>query len=160
MEIFEVSQVVMTIGSTYLVRLQPSDDVIMTIKGSLMSSTPKFSLVQGSDGTELASLVGNFIKTKYQILDAEKKPLGNLLFPAIAFKKTLVLTVNGRGYTADGGLMGGSFKCVDNEDQVALEISNKSRFVDRFEISIKGAIPKEVGLLAAVAIHSRFFEFV
>ena len=160
MEIFEVSQVVMTIGSTYLVRLQPSDDVIMTIKGSLMSSTPKFSLVQGSDGTELASLVGNFIKTKYQILDAEKKPMGNLLFPAIAFKKTLVLTVNGRGYTADGGLMGGSFKCVDNEDQVALEISNKSRFVDRFEISIKGAIPKEVGLLAAVAIHSRFFEFV
>ena len=160
MEIFEVSQVVMTIGSTYLVRLQPSDDVIMTIKGSLMSSTPKFSLVQGADGPELASLVGNFIKTKYQILDAEKKPLGNLLFPAIAFKKTLVLTVNGRGYTADGGLMGGSFKCVDNEDQVALEISNKSRFVDRFEISIKGAIPKEVGLLAAVAIHSRFFEFV
>jgi len=160
MEIFEVSQVVMTIGSTYLVRLQPSDDVIMTIKGSLMSSTPKFSLVQGADGPELASLVGNFIKTKYQILDAEKKPLGNLLFPAIAFKKTLVLTVNGRGYTADGGIMGGSFKCVDNEDQVALEISNKSRFVDRFEISIKGAIPKEVGLLAAVAIHSRFFEFV
>jgi uncharacterized protein YxjI len=161
MEIFEVSQVVMTIGSTYLVRLQPSEDVVMTVKGSLMSSTPKFSLMQGADGgPELASLVGNFIKTKYQILDAEKKPLGNLLFPAIAFKKTLVLTVNGRGYTADGGLMGGSFKCVDNEDQVALEISNKSRFVDRFEINIKGAIPKEVGLLAAVAIHSRFFEFV
>lgn len=160
MEIFEVSQVVMTIGSTYLVRLQPSDDVIMTIKGSLMSSTPKFSLMQGSEGPELASLVGNFIKTKYQILDAEKKPLGNLLFPAIAFKKTLVLTVNGRGYTADGGLMGGTFRCVDNEDQVALEISNKSRFVDRFEISIKGAIPRDVGLLAAVAIHSRFFEFV
>jgi hypothetical protein len=80
--------------------------------------------------------------------------------PRRSFKKTLVLTVNGRGYTADGGLMGGSFKCVDNEDQVALEISNKSRFVDRFEINIKGAIPKEVGLLAAVAIHSRFFEFV
>ena len=160
METFEVSQVVMTIGSTYQVRSGPSDDVIMTIKGSLMSSTPKFSLMQGADGPELASLVGNFIKTKYQILDAEKKPLGNLLFPAIAFKKTLVLTVNGRGYTADGGLMGGTFRCVDNEDQVALEISNKSSFVDRFEISIKGAIPKEVGLLAAVAIHSRFFEFV
>jgi uncharacterized protein YxjI len=160
MEIFEVSQVVMTIGSTYVVRVPPAEDTVMTIKGSLMSSTPKFSLIQGTDGQELASLVGNFIKTKYQILDAEKKPLGNLLFPAIAFKKTLGLTVNGRGYTADGGLMGGAFKCVDNEDQVALEISNKSRFVDRFEINIRGAIPKEVGLLAAVAIHSRFFEFV
>jgi hypothetical protein len=138
----------------------PSDDVVMTVKGSLMSSSPRFSLVQGADGPELGSLLGNFIKTKFQILDAEKKPIGNLLFPAIAFKKTLVLTVNGRGYTADGGIMGGSFACVDNEDQVALEISNKSRFVDRFLVDIKGAIPKEVGLLAAVAIHSRFFEFV
>jgi uncharacterized protein YxjI len=160
METFEVSQVVLTIGSTYVVRVPPSEDVAMTIKGTLMSSTPRFGLIEGSEGPEIASLVGNFIKTKYQILDAEKKTLGNLLFPAIAFKKTLVLTVNGRGYTADGGLMGGIFKCVDNEDQVALEISNKSRFVDRFEINIKGAIPKEVGLLAAVAIHSRFFEFV
>jgi uncharacterized protein YxjI len=160
MDIFEVSQVVMTIGSTYQVRIPPSEDVVMTVKGSLMSSTPKFSLVQGADGAELGSLTGNFIKTKFQIMDAEKKNIGNLLFPAIAFKKTLVLTVNGRGYTADGGLMGGVFACVDNEDQVALEISNKSRFVDRFVIDIKGAIPKEVGLLAAVAIHSRFFEFV
>jgi uncharacterized protein YxjI len=160
MDIYEVSQVVMTVGSTYQVRVPPSDDVVMTVKGSFMSSTPKFSLVQGSDGPEIGSLLGNFIKTKFQILDAEKKAIGNLLFPAIAFKKTLVLTVNGRGYTADGGLMGGVFACVDNEDQVALEISNKSRFVDRFAVDIKGAIPKEVGLLAAVAIHSRFFELV
>jgi uncharacterized protein YxjI len=160
MDIYEISQVVMTVGSTYQVRVPPSDDVVMTVKGSLMSSSPRFSLVQGADGPELGSLLGNFIKTKFQILDAEKKPIGNLLFPAIAFKKTLVLTVNGRGYTADGGIMGGSFACVDNEDQVALEISNKSRFVDRFLVDIKGAIPKEVGLLAAVAIHSRFFEFV
>jgi len=160
MEIYEVSQVVMTVGSTYVVRVPPSDDVVMTVKGSFMSSSPKFSLVQGTDGPELGSLLGNFIKTKFQILDAEKKTIGNLLFPAIAFKKTLVLTVNGRGYTADGGLMGGVFACVDNEDQVALEISNKSRFVDRFAVDIKGAIPREVGLLAAVAIHSRFFEFV
>jgi hypothetical protein len=147
MDIYEISQVVMTVGSTYQVRVPPSDDVVMTVKGSLMSSSPRFSLVQGADGPELGSLLGNFIKTKF-------------LFPAIAFKKTLVLTVNGRGYTADGGIMGGSFACVDNEDQVALEISNKSRFVDRFLVDIKGAIPKEVGLLAAVAIHSRFFEFV
>jgi hypothetical protein len=160
METYEVSQVVMTVGSTYHVKLVGSEEVLMTVKGTLLSSTPKFALVQGSDGPELATLVGNFIKTKFQILDPEKKNLGSLLFPAIAFKKTLVLTVNGRGYTADGGLMGGVFACVDNEDQVALEISNKSRFVDRFEITIKGAIPKEVGLLVAVAIHSRFFELV
>jgi hypothetical protein len=156
---YEVSQVVMTVGSTYQVRVPPSHDVIMTIKGSLMSPTPKFSMVKGADGAEVASLTGNFIKTKFQMFGAEKQELGALSFPAIAFKKTLVLTVGGRGYTADGGIMGGTFRCIDNEGVVALEITNQTSFTDRFTVVLKG-LPRDVGLLAAVAIHSRFFELV
>jgi uncharacterized protein YxjI len=160
METYEVSQVVMTVGSTYHVRIPPSDEVLMTIKGSLMSPTPKFSMVQGSEGAELASLTGNFIKTKFQIKGPQKEELGALLFPAIAFKKTLVLTVGGKGYTADGGIMGGTFRCIDNEGVVALEIKHPTALQDKFEVTIKGEISLDVGLLAAVAIHSRFFEFV
>jgi uncharacterized protein YxjI len=160
METYQLSQVVMTVGSTYQVRIPPAEDVVITIKGSLMSPTPKFSMVKGSDGTELATLTGNFIKTKFQIHGPDKGDLGALSFPAIAFKKTLVLTVGGKGYTADGGIMGGAFRCIDNEGNVALEIVNHSGLVDRFDVILKGPISKEVGLLAAVAIHSRFFELV
>ncbi len=160
METYEVTQVLMSVGSVYQVRVPGSEDVVMTIKGSLMSPTPKFSMVQGADGPEVASLTGNFIKTKFQIHGKDKQELGALSFPAIAFKKTLVLTVGGRGYTADGGIMGGVFRCVDNEGTVALEISKKSGLRDRFEIALKGNMQKEVGVLAAIAIHSRFFEIV
>ena len=160
METFEVTQVIMTVGSTYQVRVPSEEKVVMTVKGSLMSPTPKFSLVVGDDGVELAMLLGNFIKTKFHMTGADKQELGSLSFPAIAFKKTLVLTVGGRGFTADGELMGGIFRCVDNDGQVAIEIETKGNFRDRFQVTAHDGIPKEVGILAAVAIHSRFFEIV
>jgi len=160
METFDVTQVVMTVGSTYQVRTLGDDKISMTVKGTLMSPTPKFQLVTGEDGSELATLTGNFIKTKFQMRGAEKEELGNLSFPAIAFKKTLVLTVGGRGFTEDGGLMGGVFRCIDNDGRVGIEITKKETFRDRFNVSVYDGISKEVGILASVAIHSRFFEFV
>jgi uncharacterized protein YxjI len=160
METYEVTQVLMAVGSVYEVRVPHAEAVLMTIRGTLMSPTPKFTMMQGAEGAELASLTGNFIKTKFQIRGADKQEMGALSFPAVAFKKTLVLTVGGRGYTADGGIMGGTFRCVDNEGTVALEISKKMGLRDKFEIAIKGNIQKEVGLLAAIAIHSRFFEMM
>jgi uncharacterized protein YxjI len=161
METFEVTQVVMTVGSTYQVRSPGSEKVVLTVKGTLMSATPKFQLVTGDDGPELATLTGNFIKTKFHLKAADKSELGSLLFPAIAFKKTLVLTVGARGFTADGGLMGNVFRCVDNDGKVGIEISKKTEtFRDRFTVAVHDGIPKEVGILASVAIHSRFFEYV
>jgi uncharacterized protein YxjI len=161
METFDITQVVMTVGSTYEVRAPQTDAVSMTVQGTLMSPTPKFQLVEGESGRELATLTGNFIKTKFQMRGADKQELGNLLFPAIAFKKTLVLTVGVRGFTADGGLMGGVFRCVDNDGRVGIEIKrSETTFRDRFIVTVHDGISKEVGVLASVAIHSRFFEFV
>jgi hypothetical protein len=160
MESFDVAQVIMTVGSTYHVRVPPEDAIVMTVKGSLMSPTPKFQLVSGQDGDELATLTGNFIKTKFQMKGAAKEELGALSFPAIAFKKTLVMTVGGRGFVADGGIMGGTFRCIDNDGKLGIEIANKSGFRDRFLVMLHDGIAKEVGILAAVAIHSRFFELV
>jgi hypothetical protein len=157
---FDVTQVVMTVGSTYGVRTPGATPVVMTVKGTLMSPTPKFQLVEGDAGTELATLTGNFIKTKFRIHGVGGAELGNLLFPAIAFKKTFVLTVGGRGFTADGGLMGGTFRCVDNDGRVGVEIVKTETFRDRFTVTVDESLPKEVGILTAVALHSRFFEFV
>lgn len=160
METFDVTQVIMTVGSTYQVRAPGEEKVALTVQGSLMSATPKFQLLTGDDGPELASLTGNFIKTKFQMKGSDKQELGSLSFPAIAFKKTLVLTVGGRGFTADGGLMGETFRCVDNDGKVGIEITKKATFRDRFNVTVHDGVSKEVGILAAVAIHSRFFELV
>jgi uncharacterized protein YxjI len=160
MATFDVTQVVMTVGSTYLVKAPGDGPVVMTVKGTLMSPTPKFQLVTGEDGPELATLTGNFIKTKFQIKGPDKEELGNLLFPAVAFKKTFVLTVGGRGFTADGGLMGGVFRCVDNDGRVGIEIKKTETFRDRFSVTVDDGVRQEVGILTSVAIHSRFFEFV
>jgi uncharacterized protein YxjI len=162
METYDVTQVVLTVGSTYQVRTPGDDKVTMTVKGSLMSPTPRFQLVALEDGAELATLTGNFIKTKFQMRGASpvKEELGNLIFPAIAFKKTLVMTVGGRGFTADGGLMGGTFRCIDNDGKVGIEITKTETFRDRFNVTVHDGLKKEVGILASVAIHSRFFEFV
>ena len=158
METFEVTQVVMTVGSTYEVRVSSAEAVTMKVEGSLMSTTPKFQLLQGT--TELARLTGNFIKTKFQIRRGDNEELGHLSFPAIAFKKTLVMTVGTRGFRADGGLMGGVFRCIDNAGRVGIEITKTETLRDRFLVSVDDGIPMEVGILASVAIHSRFFEFV
>jgi uncharacterized protein YxjI len=160
METYDVTQVLMTVGSTYEVRAPGDAKIVMTVKGSLMSPTPHFQLVMGQDGAELAMMTGNFIKTKYSIKSPTLGELGNLQFPAIAFKKTLVLTVGTRGFTADGGLMGGVFSCHDNDGKVGIEIKKTETFRDRFNVSVDATVPKEVAILAAVAIHSRFFEFV
>jgi uncharacterized protein YxjI len=160
METYEVTQLLMAVGSTYEVRVTGTEDVVMTIKGTLMTSSPKFTMVKGTEGAELATLTGNFMKTKFQIRGSDKEEMGAMSFPAVAFKKTLVLTVGGRGYAADGGIMGGRFRCVDNDGALALEISKKMGIRDKFEVNIVGKIPKEVGVLAAVAIHSRFFEMM
>ncbi len=171
METFQITQVVMTVGSTYQVRTSvpgagagatTTGDVSMTVKGSLMSATPKFQLVTGGDGPELATLTGNFIKTKFQVRGADGAELGNLRFPAVAFRKTLVLTVGARGFTADGGLLGGEFRCIDNDGKVGLEIniSRSEAFRDRFDVKVHDGMSREVGILASIAIHSRFVEFV
>ena len=105
---YEVTQAFLSVGTVYHVRKPREEDVLYTVRGVLMSATPKFRLVEGDDGKEVGALTGNFIKTKYEIND-ESKVLGSLVFPAVAFKKTLTLTVGDDVYEADGGVFRGVF---------------------------------------------------
>ncbi len=157
MEEYELTQALMTVGTTYEVRRPRTDGVVYTVKGELMSATPKFHLLEG-DKT-LADLSANFIKTKYEIAK-DGKPLATLAFPAVAFKKTLTLTVAGKAYEADGGVFKGVFQCKDDQGTTVLEIAKELSIRDTFVVKSTGALPIEVGLLSAVAIHSRFYEMV
>lgn len=159
MESYEVTQALLSVGTVYHVRKPRTEEALYVVRGELMSTTAKFHLVEGSDGPVVADLTANFIKTKYEIRSAGVL-LGALVFPAVAFKKTLTLTVGDVEYLADGGVFKGVFQCKKADGTVVLEIAKELSFRDTFLVKTSGEIPLSVGLLSAVAIHSRFYEMV
>lgn len=159
MESYEVTQALMTVGSVYHVRKPREEAVLYTIRGALMSPTPSFQLVEGDEGKVVAELGGNFIKTRYEV-EIDGKAAATLVFPAVAFKKTLTLTVGDSRYEADGGVFKGVFQCKEPDGTLALEIAKELSIRDTFLVKTTDKIPFQVGLLAAVAIHSRFYELV
>ncbi len=159
MESYEVTQALMSVGTVYHVRKPRTDKALYTVRGELMSTSPKFHLVEGEEGKEVGTLSANFIKTKYDI-HGDGKLLGSLVFPAVAFKKTLTLTVGDKDYQADGGVFKGVFQCKGPGGTVALEIAKELSLRDTFLVKTTDELPLQVGLLSAVAIHSRFYEMI
>jgi uncharacterized protein YxjI len=160
MESYLVTQAVLSVGTVYHVRKPRTDPTLFTIRGELMTTTPKYHLVEGDSGKALADLTANFIKTRYDIRSGSKL-MGALVFPAVAFKKTLTLTVDEVEYTADGGVFKGVFQCKKSDGTVVLEIAKELSFIrDTFLLKTDSSLPLEVGLLSAVAIHSRFYDYV
>jgi uncharacterized protein YxjI len=157
--VYEVTQALMSVGTVYHVRKPREEAVLYTVRGVLMSATPKFRLVEGDEGKEVGTLTGNFIKTKYEISD-ETKVVANLTFPAVAFKKTLTLVVGEQTFEADGGVFRGIFQCKTSDGDVRLEIAKELSIRDTFSVKSTEAMPFQIGLLSAVAIHSRFYEMV
>ena len=159
MESLEVTQALLSVGNIYHVRKPRTDVTLYTIRGELMSTHPHFHLVEGDQGAALADLTANFIKTKYEFRKGDEV-LGGVVFPAVAFKKTLTLTVGADVYQADGGVCKGIFQCKTPDGTLVLEIKKELGFRDSFLVSRAETFPLAIGLLSAVAIHSRFYEMV
>jgi uncharacterized protein YxjI len=160
METFELTQKLLSFGPQYEVRdpMQAGQDVLVTIKGKVLSATPQLTMVQGSEGPTAASMKGNFLKTKFECFDAQNQPLGTLAFPMIQFKKGFTISSAGHEFKADGGFSGGEFKCTDASGNVVMTIAKQLSLRDKFAITTTGALPRELALLAAVAIDQRFFQ--
>lgn len=156
MSVFEITQRIMTVASEYEVRTDGEKEASLIVKGTFLSSTPSLSLNDG-DKT-VATLNGNMMKTKFVIASGgEEKAVVN--FPAVSLRKTMTLTVNGKGYHAtSGGISTEVFQCADNEGKVVLELRKEVGWRDRFKVETKEALPREVAILTAVAIHSRYYE--
>lgn len=159
METYEITQALMTVSTVYHVRKPREDAVLFTVRGELMSASPRFHLVEDEHGEHVADLSANFIKTRYEVRRGDDL-LATVVFPAIAFKKTLTLTAGESTYEADGGVFKGVFQCRGPDGKTALEIAKELSIRDTFLVKPTEALPLEVGLLTAVAIHSRFYEMV
>ena len=80
------------------------------------------------------------------------------LVRGVAFKKTFTLTLGDEAYDADGGVFRGVFQCKAKDGSVVLEIAKELSIRDTFLVKTTEVLPVQVGVLAAVAIHSRFYE--
>lgn len=158
MQSYEVSQKILSIGATYEVRASGNESILNTVKGKVLSATPKLTMVEGKDGGEVAKIKGNFLKTKFQISDANGQPVATLSFPLIALKKTFTLNLGGKQYKASGGLTGRAFNCTDESGNVVFQISKELAFKDKFAVTVDDGIPSHAAFLAAVAIDQKYFE--
>ena len=159
MEAYEVTQVLMTVGTVYHVRRYASSprtaDTLFVIKGEMMASVPKFHMADGE--ANVADLTANFIKTKYEV-NVGGALVGSVTFPTISFKKTMTLQVGEDVYEADGGVFKGVFQCKKPDGTVVLEIAKELSIRDTFLVKPTDAVPLPVAFLSAVAIHSRFYD--
>ena len=155
MKAYELTQKILAIGPTYQVRAVGSDAVLYTIRGKVLTLTPKLTLVQGDDGAEVAKLTANFTKTKFNVEGAHSATLS---FPLLALKQRMALSVGGQEYTAEGGFLAGAFRCADASGNTVFEILKELSLRDKFRVQIHGDLPEIVILLAAVAIDQRYFQ--
>ena len=159
----EVTQRLVTVSAQYDVSVegeQPSP--LFTVRGEFMTTTPTLQLFD-KEGKQLATLKGNVLKTKFQIRSDKGDDLASLNFSAISFRKTFTMTVGTKGYHANAGVVGvvkDIFECKDNAGNVAVVVSKEPGIRDRFKIDLREEreVPVEVAVLAAVALHSRFYE--
>ncbi len=157
----QVTQRLMAVAAQYDVAVDGTEPSYV-IKGEFMTTTPTLQMFDKA-GALVAGIKGNVLKTKFQIRGAKNEELASLNFSAIAFRKTFTMTVGTKGYYANAGVVGvvkDIFECRDNEGTVALVVSKEPGIRDRFKLELREErdVPFEVAVLAAVAIHSRFYE--
>jgi|SRR5215469_8329769 len=158
MQTFEVVQKLLSFGPSYEIRPTGQTDVAMTVRGKVLTMTPKLTMVAGADGAPVAELTANFMKTKFVVMGTDGKEKGTLQFPLLQFKKSFTITVDGHDFKADGGFFGGEFKCVDAQGNPVLVIAKQLSLRDKFAVTTNGTLPEEVALLSAVAIDQKFFQ--
>ena len=156
METYEVVQKILSLGPQYEVRASDRPEVLMTIQGKVLSTSPKLTMKEGE--REIATMQGNFMKTKFECFDADKQPLGTLAFPLIALKRGFTLTVGDAKLEADGGFLGGEIECTNDKGETVIKITKQLALRDKFAVQTTGAVPRDVALLAAVAIDQKFFQ--
>ena len=161
---YELTQRLMSVATYYDVREAGTEDVVYHVKAELMSPRPSCALWDEKADKELARLKGNFNKTHFTI-EANGKELARVDFPTIAFKKKLALTIGDKQYHADAGVLSTlyNFSCTDADGNVAMSVRKKEGFTkvrDRFTVEPSELAPKEIALLVAVAIHTRYFEMI
>ncbi len=160
MQEFELTQKILAVGDTYEVRrrrAETGDAVVSTIRGKVLSMTPSLTMTEGEGGPDVASLKGNFLRSRFECRSEGSAAVGTLTFPTLALKRSFVIAHAGKEYRVESGLMGCEFLCVGEDQQPVLVIRKELALRDRFSVQVGDELPCELALLAAVAVDQRYF---
>ena len=158
MKTFTVTQKILSIGATYLVRAESNDSILYTIKGKVLTLSPKLEMKQGEDGAVTRLMQGNFFSTKFTITEPDGTQKGFIQFPFFSFIAKFTLTIGTETYNAKGGFTARKFSCTDAAGNIKFTVSKELAFRDKFMVTLDESIPEETAILAAVAIDQRFFQ--
>jgi uncharacterized protein YxjI len=156
MKNYTVTQKILSIGATYSISPEGSEEVIMTVKGAVLTFTPRLEALKND--SVVASMKGNFFKTSFTITDASGAVLGDVTFPFFNFIKGFTLKAGDSTYNAKGGFFARRFTCQDEAGNEMISIKKEFALRDRFRISLGDGIDETVGLLSAVCIDQRYFQ--
>ncbi|MBN1699572.1 MAG: hypothetical protein JW881_18780 [Spirochaetales bacterium] len=156
MKTFTVTQKIMSIGATYLVKAH-DDTIINTIRGKIFTMAPKLEMKEGEDGGVVKLLKGNLFRTGFSIETTDGNVEATIQFPFIALFKKFSLTIGEKVYHAKGSLTAWNFTCSDESGQEIFSISKEFAFRDKFSITVDESIPQDIVILVAVAVDQKFF---
>lgn len=158
MKTFIITQKILSIGATYLAVPEGSKEPAYVIKGKILTFTPKLEMKKGDQGEVLKTMKGNFIGTKFTIIDKGGAQDGLIRFPLFSFIAKFTLTIGAASYVAKGGIMARNFTCQDQAGKTVFTISKDWAFRDRFTVALDESVAEETAILAAAAIDQRFFQ--
>lgn len=163
MSTIEITQKLMSMSAEYEVRKDKAEAPQMFVKGELMTTSPLLRLRDSKTKDLIAVLSGNVLKTRFQIRSPKDEELALVNFSAVAFRKTFTMSVAGKGFHASAGVVNvvkDVYECKDNDGKVALTIQKEPGVRDRFILETKdeAAVPPDIAVLVAIAVHSRFYE--
>jgi hypothetical protein len=158
MEAYELTQKLF--GGGYDVHAPGGDAVVMAVRDGTLHDG-------GEKGPALGRVKPNFWATRAKLFDPDGNDIGELEFPSpLSFKgKTFALHTADAVYRARyeatdraGKISSGVFRCADDRGEVALEIEKQLTLKHRFSVRFAPAMPREIAVLAAVAVDQRFFR--
>ncbi|MBN1412406.1 MAG: hypothetical protein JW969_16280 [Spirochaetales bacterium] len=159
MELLTVTQKLLAIGATYLVKKQGEQEVLNTIKGKILTLSPKLEMKRGADEGELTHILkGNFLKTLFTIEDNLGTVIATIKFPLIAVFKKFSLMIGEKAYNAQGSLTAWNFVARDKGDRELFAITKDFSLRDQFSVAVDESIPKEIIILTAIAVDQKFFQ--
>ncbi len=163
MATIEITQRLMSMSAEYEVRKDKAETAELMVKGELLTTSPLLRLRDAKSKDLIAVLSGNVLKTRFQIRSPKDEEMALVNFSAVAFRKTFTMSVNGKGFHASAGVVNvvkDMYEVKDNDGKVALTIQKEPGVRDRFLLETKdeAAIPQDVAVLVAIAVHSRFYE--
>lgn len=151
-----VTQKILSLGATYLVKDNALDTLKLTVKGKIIAITPKLNAYEGD--TLVASVKGNFFKTKFDIMDKAGSTIATINFPIFVFLKSFTLSLGDKSYKAKGGLLARKFACLNDIGNEILVISKEVKLRDQFNVSYDDSIDENVAALSAIVIDQKFFQ--